>query len=297
MSKPNFLIVGAAKAGTTSAAKYLNEHPDIFIPNEKELRFFARKVLLNVSPKDPSINGILSSSVLDEDEYFKIFKDQDEKCSGEASVHYLYHHKEVIPEIKKYLGDIPILIFLREPTARAISNINYLFNTHRSNIEQEIAKENSRIRKGYNSFWYHKNLGLYSSQVEAYCKNFSKVKVVLFEDFVKDPQSILDEIHRFLNLSPFSLPQYYNYNENLDQRFFLKTLHSLRLTSLLKNLIPEKFFFSLKMKLFKRLFYKKRKLHPNKKTQDILQNFYKEDIIRLEKIIDRDLSSWRNKAL
>ena len=62
--KPNFLIVGAAKAGTTSFAKYLNQHPDVFIPENKELRYFISETIKNINRKDPQLKEILLTSVL-----------------------------------------------------------------------------------------------------------------------------------------------------------------------------------------------------------------------------------------
>ena len=43
--KPNFLIVGAAKSGTTALAEYLRQHPDIYIPEIKEPRYFISEII------------------------------------------------------------------------------------------------------------------------------------------------------------------------------------------------------------------------------------------------------------
>ena len=69
--KPNFLIVGAAKSGTTSLFHYLNQHPDIYIPEVKECRFFSQL------PKN--FNGLgaeffPNSGITDEKEYFDLFR-------------------------------------------------------------------------------------------------------------------------------------------------------------------------------------------------------------------------------
>ena len=45
MKKPNFIIAGFPKCGTTSLYHYLNEHPQIFMPNQKELHFFTFEIL------------------------------------------------------------------------------------------------------------------------------------------------------------------------------------------------------------------------------------------------------------
>ena len=40
---PNFLVIGAMKAGTTSLFHYLRDHPQVFLPEEKELYFFTEE--------------------------------------------------------------------------------------------------------------------------------------------------------------------------------------------------------------------------------------------------------------
>jgi hypothetical protein len=210
--KPNFLIVGAAKAGTTSAVNYLNQHPDIYFPEKKEIRFFIRDIIKKINPKDPLLPGILKQSTLDEDKYFSLFN-VESKLAGEASVHYLYHYEEAIPQIKKYVGDIPIIIFLRNPTKRAISNIKFLSHHHQSTIDKELLREDERKKDGFNSFWYSKKLGLYTKQVEAYLKNFSKVEVILFEDFIRDPQQELNKLFTHLGVDNHQLEEFPVHNK------------------------------------------------------------------------------------
>ena len=50
---PNFLIVGAAKSGTTSLWRYLSEHPEIFMSKNKEPKYFIKDLFENMNPKDP----------------------------------------------------------------------------------------------------------------------------------------------------------------------------------------------------------------------------------------------------
>jgi len=75
-NKPNLLIVGAAKSGTTSLVKYLNQHPDIYFHPNKELRFFVRDSINNISKKDPLYKGIHKQSILDKDKYFTILNNR-----------------------------------------------------------------------------------------------------------------------------------------------------------------------------------------------------------------------------
>lgn len=289
--KPNFLIVGAAKAGTTSAAKYLNEHPDIYIPELKELRFFVKDTLKKVNSEDPLKKGIFNSSILNEEDYFASFN-TEKRLAGEASVQYLYHYEEAIPKIQNYLGDIPIIIFLRDPVKRAISNIQYLYNSHHSTIEKELEQEEKRIRLGYNSFWYYLSLGLYSHQVYSYLNKFSKVKIILFENFVKDPQQALNEIYIFLKVKPIVHKVFQKHNKSFEKKPYLKVLNKLGVSTAFKKIAGKKGAIHIQEKM-RSVLYNETKLVPERETSIMMKEFYKKDILRLEKMIDIDLDKWK----
>ncbi len=112
---PNFLIVGAAKSGTTSLYYYLHEHPEIFLSAIKEPKFFSSEVLkdqyLTRKNKDLYVGSY--------EEYRNLFRNvQSEKAIGEASTDTLFLYGSTIPRIKKYLGDPKIIVILRNPPAQ-----------------------------------------------------------------------------------------------------------------------------------------------------------------------------------
>src|SRR4029079_10146943 len=90
---PNFLVIGAAKSGTTSLYHYLRQHPQIFMSRIKEPRFFA----LEEDPLDwrgPGDERSRGESITTLDAYLDLFEAVDgELAVGEASVLYLDHPK------------------------------------------------------------------------------------------------------------------------------------------------------------------------------------------------------------
>lgn len=293
--KPNFLIVGAAKSGTTSIVKYLDEHPDILVPKNKELRFFIKDIVASINDEDPLLDGILEQSILNEIDYFNSFKG-DQKLAGEASVHYLYHYNEAIRNIKKYLGEVRIIIILRNPTIRAISNIKFLEGIHNSNIEEELELEESRISNNYNSFWYYKELGLYYRQVKAYIENFSNVKVLIFEEFVKDPQQHMSELLLFLGLRDYNYKDFEIHNKSNTGTKLFKTLNKLKLIELVRKNLGDKLKKPL-LKVFYYFLFKKSTIKPKESTILSLNEFYREDIKKLENLLNRELGIWYKKNL
>ncbi len=88
--KPNFIIIGAMKAATTSLYTYLKQHPDIFMTKVKEPMFFNN---FN-QEKDYKIIGSKSKKVNTLEGYFSLFDDvKNEKAIGEASPAYIYNEK------------------------------------------------------------------------------------------------------------------------------------------------------------------------------------------------------------
>ncbi|MEJ2171099.1 MAG: sulfotransferase domain-containing protein [Desulfobacterales bacterium] len=110
---PNFLIVGAAKAGTTSLYEYLRQHPDIFMPEWKELSFF-------IGDACGPLHQARKAGY-----YYRVFSEvKQERAIGEASTSYLYD-RAAPAIIKSKLGLVKILIILRDPVAMSYSLYNH----------------------------------------------------------------------------------------------------------------------------------------------------------------------------
>ena len=119
MNKPSFFIVGAPKCGTTSLCKYLEQHPDIFIPSIKELYYFCT-----------DSTGKKRANTLEE--YLSFFEGGKGKLCGEGSVWYLFS-KEAASEIYKFNPEAKIIIMLREPVSLMYS----LHSMHLANGSNE----------------------------------------------------------------------------------------------------------------------------------------------------------------
>ena len=286
ITKPNFLIVGAAKSGTTSLVHYLSQHPDIFIPSRKELRYFVSHQIYSTNSNDPLLPRILEQSLLSKEDYYREF-DVNFNWRGEASVHYLYHYGESIPKIKNELGDIPIFIILRNPVKRALSNYEYLYNIHKNSPEEEFEKESEYKDMNFNCFWYYKDLGLYSEQVQAFKNSFSNVYVYIFEDFIKDIHENMNSIFSNLNINPIDLQIEVQNQSNMKSgigSFLNKVPFSYYLSRDIKRKLKEQ---------FKSIFFKdKPNYSPNFLTE--LNDFYLNDIEKLEVILGKDLSIWKS---
>lgn len=288
-NKPNFLIVGAPKCGTTSIAQYLKEHPEIFIPEEKEPFYFLPNILKDTNPEDPMYDAIRKRAHLTKESYYGLFATvKGEKKIGEATVHYLYHYNEVIPKIKEELGDIPIIIVLRNPALRAFSNYKYQSLGEYNSFEKALRLEEKRAKNKYNSFWLYKDVGNYYEPVKAYLDSFSNVYVSFFEDLKQDPIVFMRDMYNFLNVKESFIPNTNRQhnptmvpkNELFHFLYYLRHKYHFKIWApqFIKNLLRNKFV--------------ENKEKICEKTLSGLKQYYKPNIIKLEALIGRDLSSW-----
>lgn len=203
MTLPNFVIAGTARSGTTSLYYYLKQHPEIGFPAKKEPKYFS-SLGLTYPHRGPGDTTVDQAVIRDFDSYQKQFDGLEAfKCIGEASSDYLFNHRHSAHEMRRVLGDVPIILCLRNPSERAYSAYNNLVRDQRETLGfvEALAAEESRIADNWDWMWAYKAGGLYAEQVATFQQTFSNVKVVLFDDLEQDPQSIVRDMFRFLGVN------------------------------------------------------------------------------------------------
>jgi hypothetical protein len=296
---PNFLIVGAAKCGMTSLHYSLKQHPDVFMSTPKEPDFFFAQF-----SKIPTsgIGDDCQNVVQNFDEYCRLFERAvGKKAIGEASHTNLYYYRKTIPLIKQCLGDPKIIIILRNPAERAFAAYAELALEGREFLpfEEALRQEPKRIAEGWRPTWYYQDLGFYVHQVKAYFDDFSAVKVCLFDDLKQEPGALIQDLYRFLEVDTAFRPDMTaNYNisgvprSKLFKRLFSRKPPLQSIVSFLgKTIFTEDGWDSLREKLKAKLLAKTT-IKPETKRD--LENLYRNDIAKLQILINRDLTHWLN---
>ncbi len=302
INKPNFLLVGAAKCGTTSLYRYLKAHPDVYLPTRKETVFMIREVYDRLSTNDPRHPIAKKISIASTDDYLALFTGANqEKVIGEISPTYLYYHKQAIPNIKQLLGDPNILIILRNPVDRAYSSYSHLVRDGVENLRFESFLKQEEIRKAQN--WDILNFpvgaGMYFRQVQAYMNHFSKVKVCLMDDLKDNPEKFMRQIYQFLEIGDTFLPDFglkYNQSKNAARSQLLNSM--LTRNNIVKNstksvlnvFISDNRISRIGNFLRRKNVKKLKKLAPE--TRAMLISTFQDDILNLQELIGRDLSTW-----
>lgn len=295
---PNFIIVGAAKCGTSSLHNYLNQHPDVFMPTftasgkkVKEPKFFITS----------EIQRRVKYGIWDWNSYKNLFEGvTSEKAIGEASVFYLFYYKTAIKNIKKYLGDdIKIIIMLRNPTERAISAFTHVARGKQESLsfEDALKNEKNRLSKDLNitPMIMYKEMGLYYKMVKSYLDNFDNVHIILYEDFKQKTDLVVKETLKFLNLSSdYIIDTSLKYNvggkkwKNKYVKLFFMQDNILK--KILRFIFSKKIRF--KFRFFIELIFKEPADEVNQVTRKKLDHYFQNDILKLEELLNLDLKHW-----
>jgi Sulfotransferase domain len=301
--QPNFFIVGAAKAGTTSLYHYLRQHPDVFMPVDKEPWHFC-------GLPDPAPSSV--DKYQDFDTYLGLFGEAGNcEAIGEASVSYLSSPGSADRIYARY-PDARIIIVLRNPADRVYSWYSFLCQYGIEpglSLERALADEERRagIAVARRSTWFadecvlYFNFGLIAHHIERFVRRFPKdqIHVVLFDDLKARPKETTRAVFEFLGVdahftpSSFKVhnPTWFPLSIRL-QKFFASRS---RMHPFLPSRKPIRFFDRKVIPwacwvnaVLGRL--RKRAFDPS--TRRDLLNRYRDDIRRTEELIGRSLQAW-----
>jgi Sulfotransferase family len=290
MTMPNFFIIGAQKAGTTSLYHYLNQHPQVYMSPIKEPHFFEGMQSDYLRP------GRKMAPVTDPEDYRALFEAvSGEKAIGEASASYLYSPKAPAL-IRRSVPHARLIAVLRNPADRAYSNFLHLVRMGReplTNFSEALQAEGERTQKKWGPHYYYRQKGFYYAQVKRYFDTFGRdqVRVWLYEDLKTDPVSMVRDIFRFLDIDETYVPDF-SVEHNAAGLPKNKTLYTQvrRLTARNPALL-ERFLPAGPSRYVKSWFFVKPPPFPAEVQRSLIDS-YTEDILKLQNLIGRDLSSW-----
>ena len=201
MKKPNFIIAGFPKCGTTSLHHYLSEHPQIFMPSQKELHFFTYEILskLKNGPKDGAVK---KTQIQDSKKYLDFYRNvKNEIAVGDASPSYINYPNQFL-KIKEYLEDPKFIIVLRDPINRAYSNYLHLKREQRETLtfKEAVNRENKRIKDKYSDFWYYKFNSTYYNKILKAKETFKEVLIITSEELNENHEATMKKVYKFLDV-------------------------------------------------------------------------------------------------
>ena len=296
MTMPNFFIIGTQKTWTTSLYHYLNQHPQIYMSPRKEPHFFEGMHSEFHRP------GLRTLPVTNLEDYQALFEGvSDEKAIGEASASYLYSPRAPAL-IKRSVPHPRLIAVLRNPADRAYSNFVHLVQVGREPLAtfvEALQAEYRRILENWGPLWHYKQKGFYYAQVKRYLDTFGRdqVKIYLYDDLRGSPLSMLRDIFRFLDVDDTFAPDL-SIEHNTAGVPKNKSIYSMatRLASrnpALKHAILERFLPAGPRRYIKNKIFVKPPPLPTEVRQQLIYSC-REDILKLQELIGRDLSPWLN---
>ena len=209
MTLPNFLIIGAGTAGTTSVHEYLKQHPEVFVSAIKETNFFVH------DGQNPLLLGQWPSSdfpIRSLEDYRALFRDAaGAKAIGESSPKYLVDPKAA-ERIRHHLPAVRLIVMLRNPVERAYSSYaRYVRDRdERRSFARAIADEEQGIYDGALRFGQGRYVwpGYYARHLRIYFGLFdrSQIAIHLFDDLQADAGGLMRQLFGFLEVEEAFVP-------------------------------------------------------------------------------------------
>jgi hypothetical protein len=300
---PNFFIVGAARSGTTSLDRYLDQHPEIYLSPRKEMHFFAANYFPRTGPGDERLNKRV---IFEANQYTQIFAEANgAKAVGESSVFYLCL-PGTADRIAEAVPNAKIIIVLREPVDRAYSAYLHLVRDGREHLEFEeaLSQEEKRKQQGFEPMWWYKEVSLYYQQVKQYLDVFGRqnVKVLVYDELFAYPDRVLRDVFAFLAVSEdVTINTSVRYNvAGVPKSRKLYTLLDNFMTKpgalgeRIKSLLPMQLRAASANKLMA-MMLDSSSVNPQIDRQ--LRDYFTEDVGKLEELLHKELLSWHYQRL
>jgi hypothetical protein len=310
---PNFFIAGAPKAGTTSFYHHLDSHPQIYMSPIKEPSYFASELRIeNFSPewqaqlrtentaleqylRGPMTTKRFGGPVVEWEDYLRLFRNvRDEIAIGEASVSYLWS-ETAARNIASQIPDAKIILVLRNPVDRAFSQYLQAVSSGlvRDSFREESAAGIIPRFKRFGVLNPFLEFGMYSQQVKRYMDLFPREHVLIhiYEEMRGNSEEAMARTFGFLGVNTrLTLNSPARFMEPRIPRMITLGygLKKFGVWQKAGRIVPD----SLRPALRKAVHRPRASLKISPEDRAYLQSHYREDILRLEGLLQRKLNFW-----
>jgi hypothetical protein len=293
--QPNFVVIGAPKCGTTSLHHYLSQHPDVYVPQRKELHYFSYAYMQRFAT-GPGDAHVLAPLCATRQAYEKHYEHVGlQRAVGDISPSYLYY-AEVSERIKAELGRPKIIVVLRDPIEKAFSQYMHLVRDNRETLTfyDALMAETQRIREGWAALWRYAESSLYADKLRRYLDIFGSdhVKILLFEDLTRLPHQVMQELFDFLEVDKHFHPntsKVHNKSGRPKSKLLADFLAKPNLvTSIAKKMVPERVSSTIRLSLVSLNTGAKGQIDDTSRAY--LREFFASDVGKVEKLLGKKLA-------
>jgi len=307
---PNFFVVGAPKAGTTTLYRYLAGHPAVFVAPIKEPNHFcsdlhphaASSILNDRLPLDIAAyladeerRPVQAAWIESREDYLRLFGPATNfAMRGECSTSYLYS-ATAAAGIAAFDPQARVIALLRDPATRAYSHyqMDRRIGITTRTFREEIEREFQDTRACWSTSRLYLGLGRYAEQLGRYYQVFpgDRILVLYSDELLAAPETVLAGIATFLDLEPFpplSAAEHANPAALPRFRRLNRILHQTRIKRHLRAVLPG----GLKSAIRSWYFRGHPEAGPTLEDRARVIEILRPDIDRLSEMLARDLSAW-----
>lgn len=298
---PTFLVVGTAKAGTSSLYDLLRQHPDVFMAPVKEPHHFSYETSPgHVAPSGKRV-PLNDNAMTDRDTYLRLFDGAPAGAArGECSATYLYE-PVTAARIAAFDPAMRIVAVLRDPVERAYSSFNH---ARRAGVEPEtdfltaVDAEAERIAANATLLVRYLDLGRYAEQLRRYREVFpaEQLLAVRYEDLAERPGETVAGIYRHIGVDDGFVPDL-GVRRNVsavpraDSRLHRLVLADSPVNALARRLVSRQRRDDLAQWIKGRLFDRPDPLDPAVAAE--LRGRMAGEVAELEELLGWDLTAWK----
>jgi hypothetical protein len=290
MTLPTFIVIGAAKSGTTALYWYFAEHPQVFMSRVKETNYFAYGVsdTGDLLYGDPALHRFPVKTF---QAYEQLFEGAGAaQAVGEVSPLYL-ESPQAADRIREPLPDVKIMCCIRHPVDRAYSDYQMYLRDRNLDLDagRDFSPDSSWARP--DSHWMR--IGRYHEQLSRYYRAFprNQIDVFLFEDLKRDPIGLMQRLYASLGVDPTFRPDLETPHNigGMPASKLVEGFFRGRVIRMLRPWVPRQ-----AANWGRRLRTRNMRQAPALPVEmrDRLTGYFREDISRTAELIGRDLTHW-----
>ncbi len=296
--RPGFFIVGAPRCGTTALYRWLREHPRIYLPPVKECHYFASDL-----EKYRTIRT--------EKEYLGLFRGvgSHHQAVGEASVMYL-SSEVALERLLAFAPAAKVVVTLRNPLEMLPSWHGQLLVT----LQEEVAdfesawamQEERRSGKAIPGTCVvpealqYAEIGRLGAQVERLLKQCDRQQIhfVVYDDLKRDPCATYDALQKALGVDSDGRSDFGKVNQNREitspmlRRFWQRSRPIRQRLKVVRRVVGDSFYDRTRDFLLPHLSRPTHREPLSAKMREVLVAEFRDDVLLLSDLIDRDLSHW-----
>ena len=203
---PDFLIVGAPKAGTTALHSALTQHPEVFMSSPKEPKYWLCDDAPPPAWRGPGDAHSQQEWIWRRGDYERIFeRAPGHQLRGESTPFYLWS-RGAHRRIAEALPEVRVIAVVRDPIDRAYSNWMHLWSDGlepEADFVRAFELQEERVADGWAPFWRYRDLGLYGEQLAHLYGHVERERVLVlrYRDVIDEPATAVDRACRFLGIT------------------------------------------------------------------------------------------------